>query len=172
MEDCTNGSLNMPRMTAEQIIDVMDLEPLPVEGGWFRETYRSGRTHDATRSLSTAIYYLLTDRAVSRLHRLRSTEVYHFYLGDPVTVLMLEQGGASRVVTLGNDLEAGHAPQLVVPAHAWQGSVLADGGQYALMGTTMAPGFEPRDFSPGDPEELASRWPEHHDLIHRLAPPD
>ncbi len=147
-------------MTAEEIIRVLDLQPLPGEGGYYRETYRS--------AASTAIYYLLTPESHSRLHRLPGDEVYHFYRGDPVELLLLFADDCGELVRLGPDLVAGQRPQVVVPAGVWQGSRLVPGGRWALLGTTMAPPFEFDQFTPGDAEALAVRYPDFAALIHAL----
>jgi uncharacterized protein len=162
-------------VTAKDVIELLKLEPHPVEGGFFRETYRSrgASTFDGYsghRSVSTAIYYLLTPQTVSALHRLPGDEVFHFYLGDPVTMLQLWPDGSTRRHTIGNDLAAGHEPQLVVPAGVWQGSVLTDGGAFALLGATMAPGFDYGDYVSGLTDELVGRYPAEAELIRRLTP--
>lgn len=162
-------------LTADQIRAMLKLEAHPLEGGYFAETWRAARRIEASRlvgveaagerALGTAIYYLLTAETASSMHRLRWDEVFHFYLGDPVELLLLEEGGAGRLVTLGVDLAAGMRPQWVVPAGAWQGARLARGGRVALLGTTMAPGFDAADFEIGDPAMLAGRWPGFRDAI-------
>jgi predicted cupin superfamily sugar epimerase len=159
--------------SAEEIIAALKLEPHPVEGGFFRETYRSTESISrplGTRSLGTAIYYLLTPQTVSALHRLPGDEVFHFYLGDPVRMLQLGPGGISGTVTLGSDLLAGQQLQLVVPGGTWQGSHLIDGGRFALLGATMAPGFDYADYEAGRRSELTERYPLWTELIHRLTP--
>ncbi|MBO0700450.1 MAG: cupin domain-containing protein [Zavarzinella sp.] len=160
-------------MTADEVIALLQLQPHPVEGGFFRETYRSAATlqrDGATRSVGTAIYYLLTPKTVSALHRLPGDEVFHFYAGDPVRMLQLWPDGSTRTLTLGSDLKAGQVPQLVVPGGVWQGSVLADGGSWALLGATMAPGFDYADYTAGDRAELTRRYPGVATLIERLTP--
>jgi predicted cupin superfamily sugar epimerase len=147
-------------MTAEQLIAFLDLKPLPREGGYYRETYRS--------PLSTAMYYLLTPDTCSALHRLPGDEVYHFYLGDPVEMLLLDEGAGGRIVTLGPDVLGGDCVQTVVRGGVWQGSVLRDGGQFALLGTTMAPGFEFSDYEAGDPHKLCAAFTEFAEPIRRL----
>jgi predicted cupin superfamily sugar epimerase len=164
--------------TADQLIAALDLEPLPVEGGYYRETYRSDLLlaaaalgpHDAAaRSACTAIYYLLTPETFSALHRLLADEVYHFYLGDPVELLLLDpQSGRGSVVTLGPDVQAGQAPQAVAPRGVWQGSALAPGGRVALLGTTMAPGFEFTDYESGDRAGLSASFPTFAAHVRRL----
>lgn len=160
-------------MTAGEVIELLQLQPHPVEGGFFRETYRCADSLDRgreRRSISTAIYYLLTPKTVSALHRLPGDEVFHFYAGDPVRMLQLWPDGSTRKVTLGTDLKAGQVPQLVVPGGVWQGSVLIEGGSWALLGATMAPGFDYADYVGGNRAELTARYPEEPKMIERLTP--
>jgi predicted cupin superfamily sugar epimerase len=163
-------------MTAEEVIAALNLQPHPIEGGFFRETYRSADvlpqsvlpTNPGPRSLSTAIYYLLTPKTFSAMHRLPTDEIFHFYLGDPVQMLQLSSPGVSRTLILGADLAKGHVPQTVVPGGTWQGSFLLPGGQFALLGATMAPGFDYADYVEGKREELVKEWPERTEMIGRL----
>jgi predicted cupin superfamily sugar epimerase len=127
-----------------------------------------GGVHAGARAAGTAIYYLLTPETFSALHRLRGDEVFHFYLGDPVDMLQLSPDGLGKWVTLGSDLESGQQPQVVVPAGVWQGSKLRPGGQYALLGTTMAPGFDVADFELGRREELLAAYPDFAEAIQGL----
>jgi uncharacterized protein len=158
-----------PLPDAAGIKRLLGLEPLHTEGGWYAETWRSRTTlPGSTRAAGTAIYYLLEPGAFSALHQLATDEVFHFYLGDPAEMLMLEPQGAARVVRLGADLTAGERPQHVVPAGVWQGTRLAPGGRWALLGTTMAPGFEPGEFELGARTELVAHWPEHRGMIEAL----
>jgi predicted cupin superfamily sugar epimerase len=160
-------------LTAEQVIALLDLKPLPREGGFYRETYRSEvvrpyRGRD--KSAGTAIYYLLTPNTCSALHRLPIDEVFHFYLGDRVQMLQLYPDGQGRVLTLGTDLRAGERPQVVVPQGVWQGSLLLPGGTLALLGTTMAPGFDFDDYEAADRAALTARYPEYREWIAKLTP--
>jgi predicted cupin superfamily sugar epimerase len=163
-------------LTAEDVRRLLALEPLEPEGGRFTETYRSQVTLaagalpglDAPRPLATAIYYLLEPGTFSALHRLRADELFHFYLGDPVEMLQLGPGTDARVLRLGGDLVAGERPQVVAPAGAWQGTRLAAGGRWALLGTTLAPGFDAADFELGGRAELVARWPARRALIEAL----
>jgi predicted cupin superfamily sugar epimerase len=163
-------------MDARDLIVRLGLSPLPVEGGYFRETWRGDEIPlDAARSepvrhFGTAIYYLLTDDAdsFSALHRLPTDEVYHFYLGDPVQQLLLHPGGRHDVITLGQNLNAGQRVQSVAPRAVWQGSRLVPGGRFALLGTTMAPGFTSSDYVGGRRDELLREYPFAADLIVAL----
>jgi len=167
-------------LTAEEIIEHLKLQPLPVEGGLFRQTYVASEElaagalperYGRVKSLCTAIYYLLTDRpqSFSALHRLPTDEVYHFYLGDPVEMLLLHPEGRSELVILGQDLLAGQHVQVVVPAGVWQGSRLLEGEGFALLGTTMAPGYDDLDYEGGDMEELQRLYPDRATLIRQLS---
>lgn len=172
----------MTQMTAEALIAALDLVPHPEEGGFFRETWRSAdavggealpgryvrRRAEETRSFGTAIYYLLTPDTFSHIHRLRSDEIFHFYLGDPVEMLHLPPDGDGERLVLGADVLAGQRPQQVVPAGVWQGCRLIDGGRVALLGCTVAPGFEFVDYEHGQRNALIQSWPDWSDLIEKL----
>ena len=160
-------------MTADDVIRALHLHPHPVEGGYFRETYRSAATlsaHGGTRNVSTAIYYLLKPGHVSELHVLPTDEVFHFYMGAPVRMLQLWPDGTGREITLGPNLTAGEVPQLVVPAGVWQGTRLAGDTGFALLGCTVAPGFDYADYASASRAELAAKWPAFADAIKLLTP--
>jgi uncharacterized protein len=164
-------------VTADDIRRLLRLEPLSEEGGLFREIYRSALVLSASvlppwyrggeRNASTAIYYLLSPGVFSALHRVRGDEVFHFYLGDPVEMLQLFPNGTGRVVVIGTDIQGGMQPQVVVPGGVWQGCRVI-GAQFALMGTTMSPGFDVRDFEPGDRAALIERYPQQSEMITAL----
>jgi len=166
--------------TAEQLIKHLGLQPHPKEGGFFRETYRAAEANAAAnlparyggpRSHSTAIYYLLTPQTYSALHRLGSDEVFHFYLGDPVRMLQLTPDGKGKTIVLGQDLLAGQHAQFVVPRGVWQGSILEPGGRFALLGCTVAPGFDYADYESGTRVEFLRDYPAFAELITKLTPP-
>lgn len=142
-----------------------------MEGGFFRQTYKSKLEFDAPqgrRSAGTAIYYLLEPGTFSEMHMLPSDEVFHFYLGDPVEMLQLHPEGRSEVFTLGQDLAAGQHVQLLVPGRVWQGTRLLPGGSVALLGCTVTPGFDYADYQSGSYSELAAKWPEQAERIRAL----
>jgi uncharacterized protein len=170
------------RPNAAEVIALLGLAPLPQEGGYFRETYRSAYTIPAgvlpsayvgERNVATAIYFLITPDECSAMHILPNDEVFHFYAGDPVEMLLLPADGAAEVRRLGSDLAAGQRPQVVVPGGVWQGCRLAPGGAWALLGCTVGPGFDFRDFhvaAPAEIRELQTRYPEYSKIIESLAP--
>lgn len=163
-------------MNVEDIKARLGLIPHPEEGGYFVETYRNTEDtsglpsrYDGPRCFGTAIYYLLTPETFSALHRLKSDEIFHFYMGDPIEMLHLYQDGHGEKAVLGVDLEAGQRPQVVVPQGCWQGARLKDGGTFALMGCTVAPGFEFKDYDHGDQDALTAAYPDFHEEISRLS---
>jgi uncharacterized protein len=165
------------RLSAERLKEILRLEPHPREGGWFRQTYMSAERiphaalpsrYPGERAAATAIYYLLTPTTFSEMHKLASDEVFHFYLGDPVEMLQLRSDGTGEVVRLGTDIESGMKPQLLVPQGVWQGSRLVPGGEVALLGCTVSPGFDYADYEQGTRDRLAAEYPEFKALIAEL----
>lgn len=167
----------MPELTAGEIIRLLGLEPLEMEGGYFCQSYRSTETiprealpprYKSDKHFGSAIYYLLTPDQRSGLHRLSTDEIFHFYLGDPVTQLQLYPDKSSKIVTLGADIASGQRPQVVVPRGIWQGAILSPGGRFALLGTTMAPGFDYSEYEAGERDRLTKLYPKHAELILKL----
>lgn len=164
------------RMTdqATEIIALLGLRPHP-EGGYYAETFRSSLevasvAHAGARQASTAIYFLLRTRDFSAFHRVRSDEVWHHYAGDALElVVVCEASSACSRVRLGSALQLGERPQYVVPANVWQAArPLAGPHGYALVGCTVAPGFEFADFELPARSELLARMPVHAALIGEL----
>ena len=160
-------------LSAEQIVDRLSLRPLEVEGGQFRQSWRSAATAADGRPVGTAIYALFTDDAdsFSALHRLDADEVWHFYLGDPLEVALLHDDGSHTTVLLGPDLLGGQHVQFVVTAGTWMGAHVADGGRFSLIGTPMAPGFVSNCYEGGTRADLAARYPAATAIIERLTRP-
>lgn len=165
--------------TARQIIEALALQPHPIEGGFFRETYRSsesiphadlpaGYGKGSARSFGTAIYYLLTADTFSEMHRLPTEEVFHLYLGGPARMLQLFPDASGREVVIGTDILAGQQPQVVVPPDVWQGTRLDPGVEFVLLGATMAPGFDYADYEQGRRGELTKQYPDHAAIIREL----
>ena len=148
-----------------------------VEGGAFRETYRSELTIPRTvlplffqgdRNASTSIYFLLASGQFSAFHRIASDEAWHFYFGDPLLVHEISHSGRLITHLLGANPEKGESFQTVVKAGSWFASVPAPGSEYALVGCTVAPGFDFADFELADRATLARQYPEHAELINQL----
>jgi uncharacterized protein len=165
-------------MTSNEVKRLLGLKPHPVEGGWFIRTYESGERIEAesfcdgryagARWTGTAIYYLLEPETFSEIHRLKSDELFHFYMGDAVEMLRLYPDGKGERVVIGTDLAAGARPQVVVPRGVWQGSRLVAGGSWALLGCSVSPGFEFEDYVEGVRAELMAGWPEWGEMIRGL----
>ncbi|WP_263410922.1 cupin domain-containing protein [Terriglobus tenax] len=157
-------------MTAEELVTNLKLERHP-EGGWFRQTYAAAAkvaTPHGQRAASTAIYFLLSGNEFSALHRIQSDEVWHFYAGDTLVVSVIHPDGRHEDLYLGQSLPAGEMLQGWVPAGCWFGARLKWPGTYALVGCTVAPGFDFADFEMGSREALLRAFPQHTELIQRL----
>jgi predicted cupin superfamily sugar epimerase len=145
-------------MDPQVLARMLGLEPLRVEGGLFRSTYRD--------QYSSAIYYLLIRPDFSAMHRLPSTEIFHYYAGSPAQMLLLHRGGTISEPRIGTDLAGGERPQVVVPAGVWQGTETL--GEWTLLGTTQAPPYTDAGFERGEAEGLVRRWPQAAERIRRL----
>jgi predicted cupin superfamily sugar epimerase len=166
-----------PQLNAEKIRELLRLGPHPIEGGYFAETYSSelkiaksvlGAAYSGERLIGTAIFYLLTPDTFSAMHKLPGDELFHFYLGDPVEMLQLKPDETVDVIVLGQDIAAGMRLQHNVPGGVWQGSRLVAGGAYALLGTTMSPGFDYADYVAGDRSALIAAYPQQAERITSL----
>ncbi len=164
----------MPK-DAQYWIKNLNLLPHP-EGGYFRQTYRADLAiakevlppkFTGSRAASTAIYFLLDGENFSAFHRLRSDELWHFYSGSPLLVHVIAETGNYSQVVLG-DPEAGEVFQAVVKAGCWFASRLKDPKSFALVGCTVAPGFDFEDFELAKRSELTRLFPQHQNLIERL----
>lgn len=164
-------------MTADEIKQLLGLEPHPCEGGWFVQTWRSEEVipHNAlperypsARHAGTCIYYLLEPGTFSEMHRLASDEIFHFYYGDPVEMLQIAPDGSAKRVVLGGDLKAGQHVQLLVPKNVWQGSRLIEGGAVALLGCSVSPGFDYADYATGRREDLVRLAGEFEEMASEL----
>lgn len=165
-------------LSAEKIIELYGMEPLEVEGGYFTETYRADENiakdalpsrYNGDRDFSTAILYLLPAAQCSRFHKVKSDEIFHFYLGDPVEMVWLLEDGTIKKMVLGHDITAGQQVQITVPKGTWQGACVKEGGKFALMGCTVAPGFEFADFEIPEKSKLLTQYPHAEEEIKKLA---
>ena len=165
--------------TAKYWITKLALQPHP-EGGYFREIYRASEQIPAAalparyrgpRSFSTSIYYLLASTQISALHRLASDEQWHFYDGNALLLFLITPDGSLSEVRLGRHAATGEQFQSVIPAGTWMGARLASRRGHALIGCSVAPGFEFKDFVAGQRSDLMARFPRHRKLIIALTRP-
>jgi len=167
------------RPSAQALIKHYHMEQIPDEGPWFTLTYRSDDVlaagtlparYNSERVAGSAIIALATRTEFSALHKLKTDEVWHYYLGDPLQLLILHPDGSGEVVVLGPDVLHGQQLQHVVPRDCWQGamplSTKADA--YTLFGDTLAPGFEYSDFTMGYRDELQRAYPGYAASIEQL----
>jgi len=162
--------------SAKDYIDALNLQPHP-EGGWYRESYRAGETlpqealpkrFSGPRCFATAIYFLLGSESFSALHRIQSDELWHFYAGSPLTVHLIDPCGSCRQLRLGANVGAGESFQALVPAGCWFGATVDMPESFALVGCTVAPGFDFADFELAERDELIRQYPAQQTLVERL----
>lgn len=146
------------RLDAGAVVALLGLSPLEGEGGMFRRVWRSAH--------GSAIYFLLRRGDFSAMHRLGGPEIWHFYAGDPARLLLLHPGGGVESRILGADLDAGERPMCVVEAGTWMGA--ETGGDWTLVGTTMAPPYDPDGFELGRRPDLCADYPSAAEDITRL----
>jgi predicted cupin superfamily sugar epimerase len=160
-------------LSADEIKAMLQLSPHPT-CGFVRESYRSSQlvpatglpsSFDGVRPLGSVLYFLVTPDAHIAMHRIRSDQMYHHYLGDPLEVLLLYADGSGAVQTVGPDLAAGMQPQLFIPGGTFHISRVRPGGAYALLGTTEWPGVAAEDVEQGDYERLVTAYPAYHEQI-------
>jgi len=158
----------------EKYVDELGLQPHP-EGGWYREVYRSNETHPfgdgdfpSGRNICTAIYFMIAKGNFSAFHKIKSDETWHFYAGDPLEVVEIDTAGNLKKTLIGNDIAKGNVFQYTVPAGAWFASRVYSGGDFSLVGCTVAPGFDFRDFEMAEREKLIGDFPSHKTTIEEL----
>lgn len=164
-------------MTAEELIQFLGLELLPIEGGYYRQTYRSDevipqpalpRRYVVDHPVGSCIYYLLTKTTFSAFHSLLSDETFHFYMGDPVEVVELHPNGDCSTTVLGQDIFNGQKVQHTIFRGTFQSSYIRPGGEWALLGCSLAPGWDDCDYVVGNWEQLLRSHPKHHQIIMRM----
>lgn len=160
-------------MNYQDVIKKLNLIPLPEEGGYFRETYRSSRTVNSKlgeRRESTAIYYLISPESFSGLHWVDQEEIFHFYAGSPVEMFQINNAGEGKKILIGNDIFKDQHPQVIVPGGTWQGTRLLNShpNAWALLGCTVAPGFDYENFHIEDRQALIQKFPHLTEDIKRF----
>ena len=157
-------------MSAQNIIDKLKLIRHP-EGGFYKETYRSGHIivndKKEKRNVSTAIYYLLEDEDRSLFHRIRSDELWFFHLGEPLEIISIEQKHLTTI-TLGNDIEQEEFPQLRIPANTWFAAQVKNAKGFSLVSCVVSPGFDFADFELAKGEDLIRQFPHLKEVIEKF----
>ncbi len=165
-------------ITVEELIAKYQLIPHP-EGGYFRETYRSEgvisqqvlpEKFKGDRNYCTGIYFLLPQGKKSCLHRIQSDEMWHFYLGGSMTLILMHEDYGVQKMILGSNILAGEQVQFVVPAGWWFGGYPNTESSYSFVGCTVAPGFDFADFELANRDELLQKFPGSTDIILTLTP--
>ena len=156
-------------MRPEDIINKLNLIPLDDEGGYYRRTWVSDIDLEG-KPLGTAILFLLvnTFEGFSALHTLSTPEIYHFYLGDPMELSLFHDNGKVEQVVMGHNILNGELPQVTVPGGVVQGSKIITRGKFALIGTTMSPGYTVDDFNLNTRKEMIKKYPDYENLIVSL----
>lgn len=152
---------------AKEIINLLQLKELPEEGGYFTRTYQSNQCvkfERRKRAIGDGIYYLITEDQFSGLHQLKCDEMWHFYAGDPVNMLIFSED-EFQLKELGNSNLAVHRPQQLVKSNQWQGARLKPDGKWALLGTNAFPGYEQSDFLLGKIEMFKHLCPDHLEIV-------
>ncbi len=148
------------------------------EGGWYKETYRSSETilkenlpnrFNGDRSFSTSIYFLLTSNEFSALHRIKQDEIWHFYDGSALSIHVIDENGKYFRLVLGREIEKNESLQIVVKAGWLFGATLNKENSFALVGCTVAPGFDFDDFEMPDRDIVMKQFPQHKDIINKLS---
>jgi uncharacterized protein len=150
-------------------IKKLGLLPHP-EGGYYKETYRSAVSSkfegfESIRDVSTGIYFMLTKGNFSAFHKIKSDEMWHFYDGDPVSIFVIDEFDTLKEIKLGLNIDKDELPQALVPANCWFASSLISGGVYALVGCTVSPGFDFKDFELAKRDMLLQAYPQYEKLI-------
>lgn len=159
-------------MNVNDYIHHLNLLPHP-EGGYYKETYRSEATtnfegFDGKRNYCTGIYFLIEKNNFSALHRIKSDEMWHFYAGDALEVIEITPEGKLIRTSVGANLKNGEVFQYTVKAGHWFGSRVKHGGQFSLVGCTVAPGFDFNDFEMAERNSIIALFPNHRDIIMEL----
>lgn len=163
-------------MNANYFIKKLNLQP-HTEGGYYSEVYRSDiiipknalpQEFNGERCFSTSIYFLVEKDNFSALHKIKSDEIWHFYYGDALEVIEIDDNGILKSTILGNNLEKNETFQYTVKANNWFGSRVKEGGQFSLVGCTVSPGFDFNDFELAKRNELILKFPNQKELIESM----
>lgn len=163
-------------MTVDTFVKALNLLPHP-EGGYYKETYRSegkithtclSRDFEGDRNMATGIYFLIEKGNFSALHKIKSDETWHFYYGDALEVIEINEQGELTITQIGSNILKGETFQYTVKANTWFGSRVRENGLFSLVGCTVYPGFDFNDFELAKREELIKLFPNHQNIITEL----
>ncbi len=163
-------------ISQQSIIEALNLQPHP-EGGFFKETYRSQgeipkedlpQMFNGKRNYATGIYFLISSDAFSAFHKVNQDEMWHFYLGSPITLHQINPKGDYQKIIIGSDIFSNQQLQYTVPGNCWFAAEVEAKNGFALVGCTVSPGFDFADFNLASRGELISTFPQHQTLIERL----
>lgn len=169
---CQGAQLN--DMTAEQVIEALGLEPLTVEGGYFKSIYVSRESYlhknlpkrfDGDRHYQSAIYFLITENSFSPFHKINNNEVWTFCAGDPAVQTTIDKEGHLKQITFGHDILQGQAIFNAIPAESWQSTRMHPGGKWALFALSTAPAFEYSDYTGAADAEILKKYPQHETAL-------
>lgn len=171
-----NSFTDMYKKRIQELTSSLDLKTHP-EGGFYKETYRSKGTisessledrFDGERNYCTGIYFLLTSDTFSAFHRIKQDEMWHFYEGSSLTIHMIDEEGKYSYQRLGLDIENGENPQFTVPENVWFAAAVNKEEAYTLVGCTVSPGFDFKDFELAERSKLIESYPDHRKLIEEF----
>jgi predicted cupin superfamily sugar epimerase len=158
------------------LVKKLDLQPHP-EGGYFKEVYRSNEIieksglperYESSRCFGTSIYYLLEGEQFSSFHKIKSDEIWHFYLGSAIVLHLINSNGEYSKIVVGKDVENDEQLQFTIPYGTWFAAEVKDKSSYSLVGCTVSPGFDFADFEMGERKKLIEEFPAHENIITRL----
>ncbi|GAN85644.1 hypothetical protein Gain_0007_057 [Komagataeibacter intermedius TF2] len=171
-----------PPAAARALITRLHMEKIPHEGAWFVQTLKSGEAAGGgpatdvpgERRAYSAIYLLLTHHDFSAMHRLATDEVWHFYGGEPATLLLLYPDGHGETRHWGSNVLAGEEPQILVPRGTWMGAMPGGAARtaYTFGGNMLSPGFDYADYEQGYRDDLIARYPDFARQITELTRQD
>lgn len=159
----------------QEIIRKLGLEKHPLEGGFFKRSYTCQEESffkqvGENRPLASAIYYLFDDELVSRPHYLKQDEIWHFYSGQALEILLIYPDNSSRFIIMGADILNGQVPQVAIPASTIFCAKMKAGGTYSLIGATLSPAFSYKDYHEVNPGVLLEKFPEYEEFLHNFIP--
>lgn len=163
-------------ISSKELVNKLDFQPHP-EGGYFKEVYRSEEEmksedlperYKSPRCFGTSIYYMLEGERFSSFHKLKSDEIWHFYLGSPIILHLINKEGKYSKVIVGQNVDEDEHLQFTIPHGTWFAAEVKDKSSFSLVGCTVSPGFDFADFEMGERNNLIEMFPKFKDIIEKL----